>query len=228
MAFVIRQFNHTHSLSEKIKTLRKEANLTLSEVSHKTKIQKSYLKAFEAGNFHNLPDPVYTRNFLKRYVKTLGGDETYYLGLFEEERGTCDFIKQSQAPRQRARAVKFLVASRFVKISIFAVLVGMLSVYIGTGIRDIVAPPELLVEVPFDGYQTEKATILVKGQTEAGTKVRINGSDILLSSDGSFLTEVSLERGLNMITIEGSKRYSKPAKEYRRVIFEQDKVLGMK
>ncbi len=227
MAFVIRQFHHTHSLGDKLKALRKEAKLTLSEVSQKTKIQKNYLKAFEAGNYHKLPDPIYTRNFLKRFVKTLGGDEKYYLDLFEAERGTCDFVKQSQAPRQRTRAVKLLVASRFVKISIFILLVGILSVYIGSEIKDIVAAPSLLVEVPFDGYQTDKATIMVKGQTETNTKVKINGSDILLNSDGSFLTEVSLERGLNMITVEGSKRYSKSAKEYRRVIFEQDSILGM-
>jgi cytoskeletal protein RodZ len=227
MAFVIRQFHHTHSLGDKLLALRKEAKLTLSEISAKTKIQKSFLKAFEAGDYHKLPDPIYSRNFLKRYVKTLGGDEKYFLDLFEEERGTCDFVKKSQVPRQRARAIKFLVASRFVRISIFVALVGMLSAYIGFGVRDIVAEPSLSIEVPYDGYQTEKATIMVKGQAEENTKVKINGSEILLKSDGSFLSEISLERGLNMITIEGSKRYSKSAIEYRRVIFEQEKILGI-
>ena len=36
------------------------------------KIQKSFLQAFEMGNYAKLPDPIYARNYLKVYVRALG------------------------------------------------------------------------------------------------------------------------------------------------------------
>ena len=45
---------------------------------------------------------------------------------------------------------------------------------------------------------------------------------VLPAKDGSFDTEVILERGLNVITIEGSKRYSRTTTVHRRVILEKD------
>ena len=45
---------------------------------------------------------------------------------------------------------------------------------------------------------------------------------MLLSSDGTFATNVMLERGLNVITVEGAKRYSNTASVYRRVVLDQD------
>ncbi len=225
MPFVIRQFHNEQTLAEKLVTLRKDAHLTLSELAQKTKIQKAYLKAFETGAFHKLPDPIYARNYLKVYIQALGGNVDYYLDQFEQERGTCDFVKNSQIPRQRARAIKFLVASRFVKAAIFLFFLGTLGTYIGLEINNIISPPQLSITSPIDGSETRDATIIVKGKTEKGTRVKINGQDVLLLQDGSFEKEVALERGLNVLAIEGAKRYSHMAKQYRRIIFDITKPL---
>mgnify|MGYP001569927712 FL=1 len=69
MAFVIRKFDYSESLGEKLRAIRKSAGLTLSEMAAKTKIQKSFLQAFEMGNYAKLPDPIYARNYLKVYVR---------------------------------------------------------------------------------------------------------------------------------------------------------------
>ncbi len=228
MTFVIRQFHNEQTLGEKLQLLRKEARLTLTELSEKTKIQKSYIKAFESNTFHLLPDTIYARNYLKTLVRGLGGDADYYLDQFEQERGTCDVINKHQTFRQRARAKTFFVASRFVQIGVFVLFVGVLASYIGFEIKTIISPPALAIVSPADGYQTTDATIIVKGKTDKGARIQINGSDVLLSQDGSFEKEVALERGLNVLQIEGAKRYSHLATEYRRVIFDNSKSVGLK
>jgi len=228
MTFVIRQFHNEQTLGEKLQLLRKEARLTLTELSEKTKIQKSYIKAFEANAFHHLPDPIYARNYLKTIVRGLGGDDAYYLDQFEQERGTCDVVNKQQTFRQRARAKTFFVASRFVQIGVFVLFAGVLATYIGFEIKTIISPPALAIVSPADGYQTTDATIIVKGKTDKGAHIQINGSDVLLSQDGSFEKEVALERGLNVLQIEGAKRYSHLATEYRRVIFDNSKSVGLK
>ena len=228
MSFVIRKFHNEQTLGEKLHTLRMEARLTLSELAHKTKIQKSYLKAFEANAFHDLPDPIYARNYLQILVRTLGADENYYLDLFKQARGTSDVIKNIHAPVQRTRATKFFVTSRFAHVGLFIFFVAILASYIGVQIKTIISPPALAIVSPADGFSTTDATIIVKGKTDKGTRVQINGSDVLLSQDGSFQKEVALERGLNVLQIEGAKRYSHLATEYRRVIFDNSHVVGMK
>ncbi len=227
MPFTIRQFNHTERLGDKLKALRKEANFTLSVMEEKTKINKTYIRHLEDGNYHKLPDPIYTRNFLKIYLRVLGADETYFLNLFEQERGTCDFVKQARLPRQRTHALKLLVASRFLKIGMFVLIAGSMVMYIGLQVRSIVTPPELSILEPSDGYITTDATISVTGSVEEDASVRINGSKVLLTKNGDFQMEVALERGVNLIKIESVKRYSRPAIQYRRVILEQNRTITL-
>ncbi len=226
MAFVIRKFDYTESLGEKLKTIRKSAGLTLSEMATKTKIRKTFLQAFEAGQFDKLPDPVYARNFLKVYVRALGGDVKYFIEQFEAECGTCDFTKNARLPRARAHTFQFLVASRFVKVFTLS-LVGIAIVgYLGIQVRAIISPPELMVFAPSDGILTQEALISVTGQAQEGARVQINGVNVLLSKDGTFEVNVALERGLNVIAIESTKRYSKPATEYRRVVLGEDRTVS--
>lgn len=228
MPFVIRQFFNEQTLGEKLQLLRKEARLTLSELAVKTKIQKSYLKAFEANAFQKLPDPIYTRNYLKTIIKVFKADETYFLDQFEQERGTCNVAKKMCIPRQRTRAHMLFATNRLIQILFFVVLVGALSFYIGHQIKTIIAPPELTIVSPADDFLTTNATIIVQGITEKGAHLKINGEDVLIAQDGTFAKEIALERGLNILQIEGSKRYSHLVKTYRRVIFDNGNVIGMK
>ncbi|TAL49711.1 hypothetical protein EPN81_04965 [Patescibacteria group bacterium] len=226
MAFVIRKFDYRESLGGKLKTIRTAAGLTLCEMSAKTKIRKTFLQAFEAGQFAKLPDPVYARNFLKVYVRALGGDVEYFMQQFEAECGTCDFTNNARLPRARVHTLQFLVASRFVKIFALS-LVGIAIVgYLGIQMRAIISPPELMVFAPTDGILTQEALISVTGQAQEGARVKVNGIDVLLSQDGTFEVDVALERGLNVIAIESTKRYSKPATEYRRVVLGEDRTVS--
>lgn len=226
MSFVIRTFDYSETLGQKLKALRRSANYTLNEMVERTKIQKSFLQALEDSDYSKLPDPVYARNFLKIYVRALGANETYFLDQFETECGTCDFMSEARLPRRRARPLQFLVASRFVRIFSVAAIALVMCGYMGYQIRAILLPPELSVLSPSDGIMTAEAMIAVAGNAEPGTQVTVNGQSVLLDQSGQFSADVALERGVNVIVIESTRRYSKPAVEYRRVVLEQDRNLS--
>lgn len=221
MSFIIRKFEQELTLGEKIKFLRKAANITIGEMEGKTKISKIILKAFEAGDYSKLPEPIYARNFLKIIAKTLKTDETYFLDLYEHECGACDYIKKARLPRQRTHALRFFVASRLIKIYIISFIALALVGYLGLQIRDIIKAPSLSIIAPENGLVTEEATIFVSGMSELGSQVLVNGEYVLLSTNGNFKQEVALERGVNIIKIESAKRYSKNALLYLRVILNQ-------
>ncbi|MBM5789602.1 helix-turn-helix domain-containing protein [Candidatus Parcubacteria bacterium] len=227
MSFTIRKFNDAERLGDKLKALRKELNFTLSDMARLTKINRKYLRLLEDNLFEKLPDPVYTRNFVKIYLRVLGANEAYYLNLFEQERGTCDFTDHSRMPRERARAIRFLVASRYVKIALFVLAAVSVMFYLGGQVRTIVTPPALYVFEPTDGFVTKQAAVIVTGSVKEDATVTVNGTKVLLDKEGAFEMEVALERGLNVIKIESVKRYSKTHTEYRRVILEQDRTITL-
>ena len=97
----------------------------------------------------------------------------------------------------------------------------------GFEIKTIISPPHVSISSPADGFLTNEATILVKGKTEKGAAIKINGQEVLLSSNGFFEKEIALERGVNVLHIEGSKRYSHLLSQYRHVIFDNGKSFGL-
>lgn len=61
--------------SQKLRLKRESLGFSPDDVFKKIRIRASYLQAMENGEFHLLPDPVYTKNFIKIYAKFLGVDE---------------------------------------------------------------------------------------------------------------------------------------------------------
>ena len=94
----------------------------------------------------------------------------------------------------------------------------------GGKVGSIVDPPSLIVTTPSDGSTTPVPEILVEGKVDTETRVRVNGEDVLPTKDGTFSSVVILERGLNLITIEGQRRYSQEATIYRSVVFDKPEV----
>ncbi len=70
-------FRHTESTifgGIHLKNIREMKGITLDEISQKTRIRVSYLKALEEENFDQLPAEVFSRGFLKAYAKYIGLD----------------------------------------------------------------------------------------------------------------------------------------------------------
>lgn len=224
MPFVIRKLNDARTLGGEIRELRRATGFTLSEMEERTKIRRGFIEAFENDRCDDLPDPLYARNYLRTYLRGLGvTDPEYYVKRWEEGRGTCDFVDASRLPRQRVRAGSMVVTSRFLKVAGIVAILLAVSLYVGNEVRAITSAPPLMVVGPEDGLATTDAMVTVRGETKPGTAIKVNGEPVLLNADGTFETAISLERGLNVIKVEGAKRYSRISTEYRRVVLEAEK-----
>lgn len=67
-----------------LKTARENSGLTLKELFERTRISVVNLEAMENGDFHLLPVPIYTRNFIKIYSDALGVDSKPLLRRYED------------------------------------------------------------------------------------------------------------------------------------------------
>jgi cytoskeletal protein RodZ len=69
-----------------LRQVREDHLLSLEEVASRTLIQPRLLRAIEAGELHQLPEPVYIQGFIKRYAESLGLDGTDFADAFPTDR----------------------------------------------------------------------------------------------------------------------------------------------
>lgn len=66
-----------------IRTKREALGMTLKDVFALTRISTANLEAIENGDFHNLPVPIYTKNFIKTYARALELDSKPILDSYQ-------------------------------------------------------------------------------------------------------------------------------------------------
>jgi cytoskeleton protein RodZ len=59
---------------QELKRIRESKGLRLEDISSRYKIRPSFLESIESGSFEDLPEPVYTKTFVKTYAGLLGVD----------------------------------------------------------------------------------------------------------------------------------------------------------
>lgn len=74
------------SLGEQLQEARQASGMELSEIARLTHVRRDYLVALEHGHYTDLPEPVYTRNFVRLFAQTIGLPATEALAAYDRER----------------------------------------------------------------------------------------------------------------------------------------------
>lgn len=73
-------------LGDVLQQARQAKGLELSDIAEMTHVRKEYLKALDEARYKDLPEDVYTKNFLRLYGQALGLDYAKLLELYKRER----------------------------------------------------------------------------------------------------------------------------------------------
>ncbi len=73
-------------LGRLLREARAERGLELGDVAELTHVRQDYLRALEEGRYGDLPEDVYTRNFVRLYAKTVGVPADQALDVYQRER----------------------------------------------------------------------------------------------------------------------------------------------
>ncbi len=65
-------------------------------------------------------------------------------------------------------------------------------------------PPKLAILFPPEMYVAPGEKVEMKGRTDIGARVKVNGQKVAVAADGSFTHVIALKEGVNLITIEAS------------------------
>jgi cytoskeleton protein RodZ len=94
--------------SQELKATREALGLSLEDVFNQTRVRVAYLQAIENKEFHLLPVPVYTKNFIKIYARALGIDSEPIIKDYENY---LNSLKEAQTlPLENVSGKKLLSA----------------------------------------------------------------------------------------------------------------------
>jgi len=222
----------TLTLGEKLKKIRSERRIGLTDISRFTKIQLKYLEDIEEGHYEKLPSDVYVKGFLKSYAKFLGVNGDSLIRLYQKERG----IKRSldKNGNNCIKQPEFLNISPWVfgpKAMIFLsltilILAGFFYVYKELG--SFANNPKLVILAPEANATTTNDFIAVEGKVEKDAKLFINDQIVIIDDEGGFKENITLQAGTNFINVRCLNRFGKETSETITVHSDLQKEISEK
>jgi len=215
----------TLTLGEKLKKIREDAGISLSDISINTKVKREYLEKIEEGNYAELPFDVYVKGFLRSYAKYLNLNPEIVISQFNKEIGVRDNVKKYQ---EKSKEVdKFKIPSLIITPKMTSIFLSSLVVLIGAGyfyleVNDFSKEPNLSLENSNFNEIVESSSLEIRGKTDFENKVTINNQPILVDSEGNFQEKIGLQNGLNEITVEAFNKFNKKTQKNINIIAEYE------
>lgn len=200
------------TLGEKLKKIRSEYRISLSEVAKHTKIRIKYLEYLENGEYEKLPAEVYVRGFVRSYASFLGAEESLLVKLYEREYHIQKNLKKGQFKEQKEIFFEFprVVVTPRIIFSVCAILLAVSGfTYLYREFRSFAAEPRLVVAEPLDGQTITGDTVSVNGVTDKDARLSVNGQSVLVLDDGTFSESVRVQPGLNTFVIVAANKFKK-------------------
>lgn len=202
-----------------LKEARLAKGCSLEQAEADTKIRANFLDALERDDYNQLPSPLYAKGFVKNYSEYLGLNSATVLAFFRRQNE--DIPKTSIFPKGVAEPLNKsgmrLTPGRFLALTILG-CVALFLFYLGFQYRRLSEPPRLVIESPKDKAVTIDRKIDVMGKTDPDATVFINGVSLIVQSDGRFFDQITLEPGVNQLTISATSRYGKSTIVKREVV----------
>ena len=70
---------------------------------------------------------------------------------------------------------------------------------------------------PKEDMVIQQESFTVRGKTDSGAYLTINGENVYVASDGSFSKEVQLTSGINVIEVKAVNNFEKSTKIVRQI-----------
>jgi transcriptional regulator with XRE-family HTH domain len=201
------------TLGEKLRKLRGEFRISLSEIAKATKIQAKYLEYLEAGEYAKLPADVYVRGFLRSYARYLNVDEEALMKLYERERHVQKNMggtSEEGFSHKKAISIRsFTLTPRAAVLSLAALIVVGVFFYLYQEFYHFAADPRLVILEPAPGAKIEESETVLRGETDKGNQVTVNGEAVFVDASGHFEETLTLRPGVNTVSVRTVNRFEK-------------------
>jgi transcriptional regulator with XRE-family HTH domain len=219
------------TLGERLVKFRGEARLSAQDMAKATKVQAKYIDFLEKGLYEKLPADVYVRGYLRSYARYLNIDEESLVRLYEQERNISQSIRP-EAPKKNVfsdtATPTYTVSSKGVILSAIGLVIFGVAAYLFIQFRQFTTDPLLVIGEPNTNTSVTSKTVWLRGETDRGTQITINQKAVLVSPEGNFEEEISLQNGINQVIVRAVNRFNKERIETLQIEanYEEGEVLS--
>jgi len=190
---------------EILKKKRESLGRSIELVSQETKMQRRFIIYIENNDFSKFDSEVFLTGFIKIYSQYLGLDIEKVLALYRRSKPQRKTSKSKIATPIWLNYKKLTLTPKSV-ITILSVIFFVLILgYIGLQIYRFQSPPRLTIASPVDNSVITEDSLVVEGNTQVGAIVEINSIIVTPDTQGNFSQEVTLNEGINIISIKARK-----------------------
>jgi cytoskeletal protein RodZ len=188
----------------KEKRLLKE--LSLEDVSRKTKIKVEFLDAIENSDYALLPSATFAKGFLRNYATFLYLNPDTMVAMFRR-----DFTQNAKGeiiPRGLVEPVGS--KPRFFSVSMILTTIAIVAFvgFLGIQLMSWWSLPKIkLVQPQNNDTYGEKVTF--KGVADNDATVKVNGQLVILDQNGQFTLDLVFPSGTHSVIIEATNRRGK-------------------
>ncbi len=197
------------TLGQTLRAAREGKRWDIARAERETRIRARYLIALEAGDYRDLPSPVYTKGFVRNYAQYLGLNPEWCLDLYRLEANPTEkarpVISDPTAKTVEAKGGALVTTSRLIRAGLLLLVVALVA-YLGYQFVTFAGTPELTVTDPASDLGAYGGTSYVlRGETVADAQITVDGlrenPTATASGSGAFSIRVELLPGSNVITL---------------------------
>lgn len=214
------------SIGEMLKKARERRRITYDVVQNAIKIHPKYIKALEEDDYSVFSGTVHSKGFLKLYSEFLGLEVAEVMALWRreyegvlEEKDKETYVKQK--PFQMPK-ITLTTGSFFIFIIVF--LIFIFFGYLFYQYRHYGGDPKLDIIYPADNFVSENDILDITGKTDLDSRIYINGEEVILNPDGTFIASIKLKEGINTVSISSENRLMKKTEIIKTIIYRPIKI----
>ena len=209
------------TIGELLSRERQAKNISIEELSKKTKIRAEYLKFIENDQFEKLPSATFVKGFIRNYASAVGISPKRAAAVFRRD---FDQNQKGQVvPRGFTNPIKPSSGLWNPKTTTATLIIICILAISGYTLRQIIAyssAPTLVVESPVDKEVTTN-NVEVRGVTTTDATVEVNNQPISTDINGRFRTNVNLDSGEHTLVVEAISREGKTRTVTRSITVEE-------
>ena len=207
-----------------LKTLLGET-LELKNIDHEklaglTGISERYLWAIQNMEIDKLPPSPYVRGYLKKISEVLHLDHEELWQLYKKELEHNTSGKYDTLPENRF-AIKHLSRRELFSLAVGALLI----IYLLLNFPRLIGKPNLIITNPAEPVATtSENTVNLIGELNQRDKLTINGEEIFINPDGSFLKIYPLQPGLNTVEFKAKRFLGRETVISKQILYQPNSL----
>lgn len=208
------------TIGEALRAARLGRGESIEDVERLTQVGKKYIAALESNDLGKLPEPVYSKKFVKALAAHFGIDQSAAADNLLKEMAVSGGMPVSGRPVNFIEGRRLMVTPARIKSGLIAVIFLAIVGYFAFSVDSILKPPALTVYSPHDDQVFPTSRVVLEGVTEPEVELEINGEPVAIDQDGSFKDVLNLPPGVSNLRLSAKKKHSRENQVFLKVVVE--------